>query len=326
MAARRRTWATGLVAAVSFSILALYLATAGVAPGDVVVAVARVPLPFLAGAILLSLAELTLRGLRLQRIVKHMDRPVPMSRILTAQLVGMFAGNISPSRMAEPLKALVLKRDGVPVPVGVVATVFERLLDLVVLALMLALAIAVTVPGLLPFSFALAWVLAGIFAAVYVAIIVLLSRGALHRLALKLAGRFATLMRFTYMLKEVSLGKRGYALRSAEWAAWSLAILVTDVAILQVLFWGYGVDVAFLLIVGLLAVATLGGVASQAPGGLGATEAILVALFANIGVSATIALGVTLLARLFTFYLFTVVGWILTVRAGLSWADADAAA
>lgn len=111
--------------------------------------------------------------------------------------------------------------------------------------------------------------------------------------------------------------RRSHARASLGWAFLSALILLTDVSIPYVIFLGYGVQPPFLLVLAVVATAALGGIASQSPGGVAATEAILISLFVRAGFAIQISLGVTLLSRLLGFYLFTLVGWGMALRLGV---------
>jgi len=266
----------------------------------------------------LSLLELSLRVLRYRAILAHFRHPVPLRSAAVAQLVGIFAGNLSPLRVGEPLKALVLeRRHGTPLAAGVMAAVLERLLDLAAMSLLLLLAV-VTVAPAIPVSAALAATLGLAFLAVYVLLLLALARGFLAALLRRLGRRSALLLRVASGLETLSGSGRSIAGASLAWAALSVLILAVDVGIVQVLLYSLGQAPHFLLTLAVIAVGTLGGIASQAPGGLGSTEAIVVFLFTQVGVSPAAGFAAIVLARGFGFYAFTAVGWLLATRQGIA--------
>ncbi|WP_456473936.1 flippase-like domain-containing protein [Candidatus Pyrohabitans sp.] len=86
----------------------------------------------------------------------------------------------------------------------------------------------------------------------------------------------------------------------------SFAIWLTSYLKTYLVFLALGVNVSLLLITAVKTVAILVGMASLLPGGVGATEATMVALFAGAGVSGSAALAGILLSR--AIYYFFAIG------------------
>jgi uncharacterized protein (TIRG00374 family) len=86
--------------------------------------------------------------------------------------------------------------------------------------------------------------------------------------------------------------------------AWGLEILGVYLCVV-----GMGVEMAFLVVVFIFAVSSLGGALSMVPGGIGVAEAGLVGMFSTVGrLSGGLAGALTFLIRLATLWFATLVG------------------
>ena len=273
------------------------------------------PALFFAG-LLASIGELALRVWRFRVILGDFGHALGLKAATVAQLMGIFAGNLSPMRVAEPLKAVLLARDHrVPLGVGVIATVLERLLDLMTLVLVLVFATVLEGDRGLPVNPAVAAILGIVFITAFLTILVLLWRGSLSGPVRKLVPRFPMLESLARAF-EAAKGMVRVS-KSLRWVAMSIAILLVDVLIPFALFLSLSIAVSFPAVLIVIAVGALVGVVSQVPGGLGATEIVYIFLFVQIGVPAAASVAVTLMTRLMGFYSFTVLGWILVWKSGV---------
>jgi hypothetical protein len=98
---------------------------------------------------------------------------------------------------------------------------------------------------------------------------------------------------FLHTLKEISTRRDVLAANLLlSFAMWSTSYLKT-----YLVFQALGIDAPLLLVTAVKTVSILAGMASFLPGGIGATEAVMVALFAAAGVEGSAALAGILLSR-----------------------------
>jgi hypothetical protein len=71
----------------------------------------------------------------------------------------------------------------------------------------------------------------------------------------------------------------------------------------------FGVEVKFFIVLGLWALCEIIGNVSMLPGGLGAYELSFVYLSSVLGIDSTLALSVVIIDRLFSFWIYLVVGF-----------------
>lgn len=305
----------------SLALLVAVLVSTGIQFGDVASALGRISPWFLVAAGAASLVELALRVARFRLMLRGMGFRVSFRSVLSAQLIGIFAGTVSPMRIGEPLKAVVLqRRDGVPAGVGVVAAVMERVLDLVILVFLFLLALTTTVGRLVPADPATVASIGVGLVVLYLALVYGIARGRLGRFLMQRFRPGGLVHRFALGVLEIRLP----AVASVSWAVMSVVITLVDVSILYWILWGVGAPMDYLLVLALVGAGTLAGIASQVPGGIGTTEAVYVFLLNRIGVPAADALAAAVVSRLMSFYLFTLVGWVLLARTSVGLREAVA--
>lgn len=302
----------------SIVLLAYFVVGSGVAVADLLTALARLAPHAVVLAAIAALSELTLRSLRFGLMLGHFGHPVPLRGAVVAQLIGIFAGNLSPMRIAEPAKALALKSlFGTPVGPAVVSTLLERLLDLMTIALVILVATFVLNTGTLPLGWQGPTVFAIVLGAMVGSLMWLMRDRRIVRLFNRISARHPWFSRVAESFATLS-DARSHDLRSVGlWVLLSVVVLITDTSILYLLFEGGGVHVPFITVAAVIGLGTLGGVASQTPGGMGATEGLFVYLFAYAGVPPAMSLAVTVVSRFLSFYIFTIAGWIPANRVGL---------
>ncbi len=240
----------------------------------------------------LSLASYALRYARWQWLLRRAGHATPWGRGFLAYLSG-FAFTATPGKVGELVRIRYLLRDGVPPATVLGAFVFERALDLVALLLLAALGIR---------DAALFGVLAGLVGAGLLAIAWLGLRPGLlgppvawlRRRGLRGAARLLrTLQRGLHAsIRWVTPADLAVALPLGL-AAWTLSAgafvwLMSEL----------GVALAAPVAWALYPTAMLAGAASMIPGGVGATEAAIVALLVAEGVSPGLGIVAAIAIRL----------------------------
>lgn len=279
----------------------------------------------------LVLAGLALRAVRWHYYTRILDLGVPAVPSVLAFVAG-FAFTATPGKVGEVVKSFLLRRRfGAQVSATAGTLVVERVTDLLAVALLAAFGLAYGgsagpasgrpgapggtsagstsgVAGDLG-DLTAGWVLALSALAIAGALAFLL-HGRLQSVALAATARVPGLRRLALGLPALLDSSRqllrpaplaiGLALATAAWSCEALALRVILDALGAEVPWA-GAFFAF-------AVASLLGVLSMLPGGLGGFEASMVVVLGALGVAASEAVAATLLFRLGTLWLVSLLG------------------
>jgi uncharacterized membrane protein YbhN (UPF0104 family) len=316
-------------------------------PGRVAAVLRRFPAGAAAAACGLVLAGLALRALRWHLYTRVLGLGVPAGPSVLAFLAG-FAFTATPGKVGEVVKSFLLKRRfGVPVSRTAASLVVERVTDLLAMLMLAVIGLAggalsstadagaSTAPasGDAGLSGGSVWLL-GASAVILALALVLLMSPALQRLVLAPLQRVPGLRRIALALPSLleSSGRlltplplvAGLALALGGWSCEALAL---D-RILGALDAAVPLPAAFFA----FASSSLLGVLSMLPGGLGGFEATMVVFLRRLAVDASTAVAATLLFRLATLWLVSVLGllvlggWVLAYGRGERPLDDRAAA
>ena len=262
---------------------------------DVVAAVVQVGPWVLAGLLVLSLVNYLLRFLRWARYLALLDAPVPWRINLDAYFAG-FALTTSPGKVGEMLRSVLLKPHGVPPAASVAAFFAERVSDLLAILVLAAVGLWAYAPARPIVGLALAAVVVALLLVQWTALIAAIDRWAqarpqkLARLVVKLC---EVVLHFRRCFSLPAMGM-GLALGVVAWFAeglgfWWLLLALDHPLPLSTAVFIY----AFAMLVGAL---------SFLPGGLGGSEAAMVALLSLNGFPEASAVSATLICRLATLW------------------------
>lgn len=254
---------------------------------------------------LLSIVNYLLRALRWRFYLATLGHPMRFQFSLLSYLAG-FAFTLSPGKVGELVRGGYYLRSGVPMSTTAAAFFVERLMDLLamlVLAL-LALAAGTTYRGLIqagllgiavalptlafaPWPRALAWAR---------------DTSRLPRPLSRAAIAIISALVDARALLSVPVLALGLGAGLLAWGAEGLGLLaIATVAPSSTL------DAASAT--GIYAIAVIVGALSFLPGGLGGTEAVMIALLTAQGFTMPDAILVTLLCRLLTLWFAVLLGW-----------------
>lgn len=257
---------------------------------------------YAAAAISLYALSLVIGGLRWQVILAGMGHKVRLRDTLLTNLASIFVNNITPGRVGGEVfrVALLRQRAGLDVATLTVSLGYDRLADLVPVAVMIALSL----PTLRQVLQGARSVLVG--AAVLALLLVLLF------LALRRARSSAAwLARWRERFSTFRVGRA-----AMTWAVlWSLCIWAMDLGRLLIVAAAFGVSINPLQAITLSVVAVLGGLLPTI-GGLGAIEGGLTAALVLFGVRLEQALAITLLERAISYALATLAGGLTLLLLG----------
>lgn len=206
--------------------------------------------------------------------------------------VAGFAFTATPGKVGEAIRTLFLERRGVPKSVSLSAFVFERVLDLLAIAI-LATLVLIGFPSFVP---------AVVGGAVLLFFVVLMLRPRIYGW---LGERFK---KAEYISAKNSLtklfgyrsGTRGLVIGLLSWALEGLGLYFVLTAM--------GSNVTPFLAVGVYGVSVLAGALSFIPGGIGGTEAVMVGILVACGVPFSVAVAGTLVCRIATLWFAVAIG------------------
>ena len=262
---------------------------------EVVAAVVQVGPWVMAGLLALSLVNYLLRFLRWGRYLALLDAPVPWRINLDAYFSG-FALTTSPGKVGEMLRSVLLKPHGVPSAASLAAFFAERVSDLLSILVLAAVGLWAYAPARPIVGLALAAVVVALLLVQRTALIAAIDRWAgarpqkWARLVVKLC-EVVLHFRRCFSLPAMSMG---LALGVVAWFAeglgfWWLLVALDHPLLLSTAVFIY----AFAMLVGAL---------SFLPGGLGGSEAAMVALLTLNGLPEASAVSATLICRLATLW------------------------
>jgi glycosyltransferase 2 family protein len=302
---RLRRLEIGVVLTAALFAAAGALAALFIGGGEVVAALARIDAVTLLVLLLLSLLNYVLRVLRWHRLATRIGVGVPLSRTMLYYIAG-FSMTATPGRVGEALRLWLIKRsDGHRYDRMLPLFLADRLFDMLSVLLL-------GLGGIAAFP-AQRWI------AIVAVLAVVLLMAALARPAwllglllwlLGIVGR-----RFARLLASLRRAVRGTA-------AMLQAAPVADALLLSLIGWGAECVAFWLLLdsmdapIGLgaasfvFAISAAAGAATLLPGGLGGTEAAMVALLATLGVDLGTALAATLVIRATTLWFSVALGFV----------------
>lgn len=254
---------------------------------------------------LLSLLNYALRVMRWNLYLRQLGHRLPWGFVGLSFMAG-FAFTLSPGKLGEMVRARYYRPLGVPLP-GLAAGFFvERLLDLVAMILLALLVLAElqAYRQVLWIAAALVFGLVAVLAAAPWARLskVLATGDSPSRLARLAGGGLTTLASARQFLRPGLLAP-ALLLSVVAWGAEAAGLkIVGDAISAAPLGWASAA--------GIYAVAIIVGALSFLPGGLGSTEAVMVALLYAHGYTMPEAMLLTLVCRLLTLWLAVVIGWL----------------
>ncbi|MCI6993861.1 MAG: UPF0104 family protein [Methanobrevibacter sp.] len=322
---------------ISVFILAIMLWLVGI--DDVIVALAVAKLELIALAIAVQVFTYGLYTLRWQILNNLADIDTSFKKLFPMILVGLAVNNITPSGRGggEPVRAYILaKEDNYPMQETFATVVADRALDtfpFVVLAV-------ITIIGMtFYFSFDL-WLLIVMILAV-IAIVALLAMIIYMSInpkfgkrvdgwIIKLVRRFykknseelenkihAVILDFQNTMKVVISSKKVtyYALPL------SFVIWIFEILRVYIVFLAFGATVSPIIIGEVFIIASLVGMVPLLPGGLGAVDGIMVVFYSVAGISASVSAAATVIERLISFWMATILGMVILPHYGSSILD-----
>lgn len=266
-------------------------------PSRVAHSLGHADLLLLAAAVALNVPPVLLRSWRSHLVLERLDGHVPLWRLTTSQVIGLTLSGITPAASGDLIRAYMWRReDGVPVRVGALVVVFERVWSLLLMGLLGLSMVAVQVGDWrLRLVAAVSWVCLGLPW--------LGNRLGLLPWGLGLLTRLPLIRRKASQLErsadEAALVAEDLWLQ-AQFLVLSLLIFAFGGAQVWLLVIGVGGAVPLVATIGAYCLAQVGGAISSLPFGLGAGDALLVVVLLQAGLGAHQGAAVAILLRVAT--------------------------
>ena len=313
-----------ILAVVGIGILAAMILFIG--PGKIESAISLADPWYLALAVVIQFAIYGLWTERWSININSVNIAIKKLHLLPMLLVGLAVNNITPSARGggEPIRGYILsKYSKTPFEKSFATVIADRGLDtfpFMVLAVItiISLVLFMSLSKLLIFGLIIAVIalLILFFIAVYMSInkefgkkVILWLVGIIKRFsrkehskleenALKAIYGFQKSMRT--MLKDRNVFMYGLPI--------SFVIWILEISRVYIVFSAFHVEVSFIVIAEVFIVSTLIGMIPLLPGGLGAVDGVMIILFSAAGVPPSISAAATIVERLISFWMTTIIG------------------
>ena len=261
------------------------------------------PIYIIAGLILSTISTLFVRVMRWKVLLKD----VTFSEIWPIQLFGMAVSNLTPGKIAEPIKAIVLKvRKNIPVSTSLQSIMWERIIDVIILILFSMVAINIISLGTNFFYLGIISII--IFIILIALILAVMKYQAFGFKIIHFLRRFPVLKNisddFIRNFYETKTLRKSLILCFAL----TLIAWILDGLSFYLIFIALGMNITFLATISLVSFALLISIVSFLPGGLGSFEVIMVVFLGMFGVTASTATAGVLLARFVTIWYSLLLG------------------
>ena len=255
-------------------------------------------------AVLLYFVSVAVYALRWKLILGAMGKDVPLKDLIKVMLSSIFINNVTPfSRSGgEILRiAWISKKFHVPAALTTASVVYERLVEAfpVLILLFLGMFYLIRYPIFLGSLILIALVIAWIR---WEDIVEFIARRGKTKISKREIQTIASLR------KKISLNLAVFALSSIVWAMDVLRLKLITMAV------GLNVSLEFLVVVSVANF--LFGIVAFTPGGIGIVEGGLIGTLILFGIPYTLAIAITLLERLISYVISSLVGFLTLLATG----------
>ena len=320
--------------AMSFIILIVMLYFVGI--DNIMDALKKANLALVALAIIVQIATYFLYTIRWNLINSEAGIKVSLKSLLPITMVGLAANNITPSGRGggEPVRAYILSKEHDYGLKDTFATVVaDRALDTFPFIVLAAITIVATV-----FYFEIPTWLVAVLILATIAIIAILAiliymcinpgfGEKIERFIMKLVNRFykkasddlqksihENIQGFQDTMKMLISNRKLLAITIPM----SFLIWVFEILRVYIVFLAFGATLNFIVIAEVFIIASLVGMIPLLPGGLGTVDGVMIGFYSKAGVSLSLAAPVTLIDRLISFWMATIIGLVILPHYGSS--------
>lgn len=322
---------------ISLLILAAMIYLVGV--NEVINALKIANLTYIGVAVAIQVFVFYLYTLRWQILNRLADMDVSIKKLIPMTLVGLAVNNITPSGRGggEPVRAYILSREeGFPMEETFATVVADRALDTIPFAL---LAIITIVGMAFYFDFDL-WLLIVMIIAVVlivVALSLIIMMSVNPDFGKRVDGWIIRLVRRFYKKNSEELEEKIHSVvfgfqdtmklvisnKRVLYYALPLSFLIWILEIFRVyfVFLAFGAVISPIIIGEVFIVASLVGMIPLLPGGLGVVDGMMVVFYSAAGISPSLSAAATVIERLISFWLATILGMVILPHYGSSVLD-----
>lgn len=225
---------------------------------------------------------------------------VSFKRLFPIQLLGISISNITPGKIAEPIKSVLLKvAENIPVSQSLPTVLWERIVDLLVLVILGSVGIVILSKF---FTYGVVGIV--IFSAIILVLVLVLSSRKVGIYFLRISKRVPLLNKIsdrfieTFYTSKVPL-KKLIICFLITFITWFMEGTIFYIILLSL---GLEINLSYALIFPcLFSLSIIIGISSFLPGGLGTTEVVFTLILTHLGFEKTIATSSILLGRFITF-------------------------
>jgi uncharacterized protein (TIRG00374 family) len=257
-------------------------------------------------ALFLSVVNYSLRIFRWSQYLSRMGHSLPVGFTGLTYIAG-FAFTLSPGKIGEMMRGRYYQKIGIPLSSTAAAFFIERIMDILAMLVLACLALA-SISGYETVLVGLVGFIAMIFTVLTMAPWTRISEwlqgksGFPAILKKPVQGVLRTLLSAKSLLHPQML-LIGFLVSLLAWGAEGTGLMVIGTMFPAVAInWSTATSI--------YSVSIIAGVLSFLPGGLGSTEAVMVALLAGHGYALPEAMLMTLVCRLLTLWFAVMIGWI----------------
>ena len=328
---------TILLMAISIGILLIMLWFVGI--DQVIAALENANLYIVALAVLTQIFTYFLYALRWQILNKLADMDVSISKLLPIVLVGLAVNNITPSGRGggEPVRAYILsEQEDYHFEDTLATVVADRALDTFPFVVLSILTIA-SMALFFDFDTWLLVLMVLAVIAIVIILIVLIYMCINPKFGEKVDGWIIGLVRRFYKKDTVELENQIHSAISGfqntmkmlisnkkvlyYTVPLSFLIWVFEIIRVYLVFLSFGTSVNIIVIGEVFIVACLVGMIPLLPGGLGAIDGIMIIFYSAAGITYSVSAAATVLERLISFWMATIIGLIILPKYGSSILD-----
>ena len=317
-----RRWG-GRLAGLAVSIIAILIVVRTVDIGKTLDVISRTDPVYIALALAIIPIQVLVRGWRWRLLLPHRPdgTPVPVRRTISPMLIGYLGNNVLPARLGEAIRAFLVARREDLVPLEAFgATMLERLIDVVALALIGLVAALVLGAEWWIVAIGLVAGIGGLFALALLVVLgfarlVDVGRWVLERL--HLADRLERVLGWAGSFA-VGVDRGRDVPRLAGAVGISLIAWVVDATIFYLVGLSLGIELALADAVLIGAVAVLATAIPAAPGYVGTFELAATSTAVALGIPREEALAMAVLVHMVTVIPIVIAGAIALVMTGAS--------
>lgn len=322
---------------ISFLILAVMLWFVGI--DEVINALKMANLYLIALGILLQVFTYYLYTLRWKILNNVANINTGILKLLPMVLVGLAVNNITPSGRGggEPVRAYILSREeNYPMEETFAAVVADRALDTFPFVILAIIAIGGAV-FYFNFNLWLIVVMISAVIAIVVILILIIFMCVNPNFGKRVEGWIIGLSRRFYKKNSEEFEEKihnvingfqntmGHVIHNRKVLFYavplSFIIWIFEILRVYVVFLAFGANISPIIIAEVFIIASLVGMIPLLPGGLGAVDGIMIAFYSVAGISASISAAATVIERLISFWMATILGLIILPHYGASALD-----